>query len=259
MSELINIEDLAKENGIRFWYAHELSEFLGYKKYDDFKKVIDKARQSTLNSDMAIDDDFISIEKDGIKTFKLTRFAVLMCALHANSKLENVQKVKVTLSKFAALTVDQLQLLDNRKELTSSEKEMVIAAVDNGLSLKNIPIFKDNGYKGMYNMPLKKLLEYKGISQQKNITLYDFMGSVELAANKFRAALTAEKIKSENIRTETQMYKAAHSVGKDVRDIVIKNTGNTPENLALENTKINQLKTTVKKTKNTMLKHDTKK
>ncbi|MDD3266662.1 MAG: damage-inducible protein D [Burkholderiales bacterium] len=257
----LSIEDIAKENGIRFWYAHDLSKYLEYKDFDNFKSVIKKAR-ATMDQIGGIDsdDEFIPMEVDGIKTYKLTRFACLLSVLSADNKKPRVAIAKAGLAKFVDIALQQyaerLERLEERSKLTHGEQYMSGIAQSHGMSSDKFAIFKDAGYRGMYNMSITDLKNYKGVG--KKDTLYDYMGITELAANTFRVTQTAERIKSANIKSENGMIQAAKEVGKEVRNIVIHNTHKNPEDLAIE-AKITEVKKEIKATRKKMINHDKKK
>lgn len=46
-----------------FWYARELQKVLEYGKWDNFKRVIEKARASCINSSNNVDDHFADVGK----------------------------------------------------------------------------------------------------------------------------------------------------------------------------------------------------
>ena len=246
MTDIISIEDLAKENGITFWYAHDLSEYLEYKDFDTFKNVVKKARASADHiGGIDSDDEFISIELNGRRTFKLTRFACLLCVLHADDKKPKVSLAKVALAKFVDEVLhnykNKIDRIDARTELSVGENEMESAAKQQGLSNDKFALFKNAGYRGMYNMSLRQLKEHKGIDVKHN--LYDHMGIEELAANTFRVTQTKARLNNSTIIDEQDIIKIANSVGKMVRGVMhVK-----PENLKTEQ-KIAQIKSEVKKT-----------
>jgi len=80
-------------------------------------------------------------------------------------------------------------------------------------------------------MSIGKLKSFKGLSEG---TLLDFMGKEELAANLFRITQTESKIKREGIKGQSNLEKTAETVGRDVRNTMIKISGTTPESLPLE-------------------------
>ena len=64
-NEYKNFEDIkrTKEDGTEFWYARELSEVLQYKKWENFAKVIDRAKLACQNSGFEINDHFPEVRK----------------------------------------------------------------------------------------------------------------------------------------------------------------------------------------------------
>lgn len=52
-----------KEDGTKYWSARELSEVLQYKKWENFAKVIDRAKPACQNSVFKIQDHFPEVRK----------------------------------------------------------------------------------------------------------------------------------------------------------------------------------------------------
>ncbi len=241
-----SFELMQKQNGINGWYAHELSNLLGYTDFNTFKQVVRKARASADQTGLDSDKDFISININGVDTYKLTRFAVLLCVMFADDKKPKVAQLKVILSKFQdeVLASYDIERIQEREKLTHGEKYMTITASRQGLSKDKISWFKDAGFKGMYNMGAKKLKQHKGI--EGNETIYNYMNLTETAANTFRTTQTAERIKNKNLTTDNSIIKAAEDIGREVREIVIANTGIKPENIKTDS----DIKAVKKKIKN---------
>lgn len=86
-------------------------------------------------------------------------------------------------------------------------------------------------------------------------TLYDYMGLTELAGNIFRVTQTSERMKARHVRGLTQSAQAAEEVGKEVRGMMIKNSGEKPENLPLEED-IKSVKKQLRRVSRGMIKHD---
>ena len=51
------------ENGIEYWYARELMPILQYAKWQNFKKIINKAMIACENSEISIDYCFTDVSK----------------------------------------------------------------------------------------------------------------------------------------------------------------------------------------------------
>ena len=72
------------KNGVEFWYARELMSILQYSNWQNFEKIINKAKISCENSDVNALDHFIDVSKmvqigSGAERkqqdYKLTRYA----------------------------------------------------------------------------------------------------------------------------------------------------------------------------------------
>ncbi|TAN42557.1 MAG: hypothetical protein EPN22_12375 [Nitrospirae bacterium] len=59
-----NFEDYAHEiDGEEFWFARDLMGLLGYTKWENFAKVIDKAKQSCYTAGHSVADHFPDVRK----------------------------------------------------------------------------------------------------------------------------------------------------------------------------------------------------
>ncbi len=237
--DIQKFEDSAKQNGIRYWSAHEFMHELGYETWTSFNNVINKAIASCARLGLDVSDAFIAstIIEDGkeIKTFRLTRFACLLITMHADGKKQPVAQAKAALAGIASqlieaqLSQEDVGRLEAREDLKAAEGILNHAASTAGVESNQFGIFKDAGFRGMYNMSLSALRERKGIDPKK--TAYDFMGLTELAGNLFRVTQTAERLKSQPNEGLNSAVATAKKVGKEVRGMMIDNSGVTPEAL----------------------------
>ncbi len=83
------------ETGTEYWYARELQKILEYNKWENFEKVIRKAKQSCENSNISNLDHFLDVRKmvtigsgaeKEIKDYKLTRYACYLIAQNGDSR-----------------------------------------------------------------------------------------------------------------------------------------------------------------------------
>lgn len=228
-----------RENGIRFWYAHEFMKSLGYDNWQSFQRVITKAMGSCarLNIDPTEAFSRATCIADGkeITTYKLTRFACFLVSMHADSGKPEVAKAKTILAGIAAQLVEEriaesdLGRIETREDLKTAERQLSGVVQDAGLETWQYGIFKDAGFRGMYNMSLADLKEYKGVDPKK--ILYDFMGLEELAGNLFRVTQTTARVKNKGVRGFPALTDTAKRVGKEVRTMMLQNSGTAPERL----------------------------
>jgi len=262
-TSLALFEEGARQNGQTYWYAHDLMQWLGYSSWQSFRNVITKAIGLCSRIDLDPTESFIrdEIDIDGkpTRTYRLTRFACLLVAMAADTSKPEVVKMQITLAAVADHVVQQhiqscdLARLDTREDLKAAEKAMSQAAFGKGLPSEKFGIFKDYGFRGMYNMPLKDLREFKQMTEGK--TLYDFMGLEEMAGNLFRVTQTAARIRHQSNTGSIALSNTAYEVGNEVREMMVKNSGLAPEYLPLEEN-VKNVQRRLKKINNGMKKLD---
>ena len=243
MSEfsLEDFENSSKENGGRYWEARDFMHRLGYESWASALNVITKSMGSCAKLNIDPTDAFLPfvVIEDGkeIKSYKLNRFACFLISMHADSKKPEVMKIRAVLAAIADQLIEEriqerdIGRIETREDLKLAERLMSGVAQDAGLQTEQFGIFKDAGFRGMYNLGLRDLMHHKGVDDG---TLYDYMGLEELAGNLFRVTQTAARIKKQRVRGLSYLSQTAREVGSEVRQIMIKDGGVAPEALPIE-------------------------
>lgn len=247
------------EYGQEFWYARELSKVLGYTDWRNFQNAIFKAMEACENSKNEIVKHFgettnmIDIgnnAKREVKDYVLSRYACYLIVMNGDPAKE---VIAVGQTYFAVKTRQQ-ELIDHYDALTEEQKRL---AIRNEMKQHNIAladaahnagviepldyaIFQNYGYQGLYGgLKAKDIKQRKGLS--KNQDILDHMGSVELAANLFRATQTEEKLRREKISEKKAANQAHYTVGKKVRQTIKELGGTMPEDLPTPAKSIKQI------------------
>ena len=266
--EIKILEDCSHQDGRRYWLAREFMDCLGYNSWEQFKKVINRAIASCAKLDLEVAEAFepIRTEDGRVTDYKLNRFACFLIATYADDKKPEVQRIKIALSAFAEAVIQasidsgSVLRIEAREELKTAEKLLSAAAKEAGVESTEFGIFKDAGFRGMYNMSLSELRSYKGVmgnGTKHPPVLYDFMGLTELAGNLFRDTQTVERIRSQGVLGLKAASESARTVGREVREMMIRNSGVRPEDLPAEED-VKKVKSRLKKASRTMIKHDKK-
>lgn len=253
------------EYGNEFWYARELQSILEYTEWRNFQKLIEKAQTACENSDMAVDECFVEVNKTspmpngGVKLiddYILSRYACYLIVMNGDPRKE---VIAVGQTYFAVKTRQQ-ELIDHYDELSEDQKRLAIrkemiahnkslaeaaqiAGVEAG---RDFAIFQNKGYQGLYGgLGVKEIHERKGL--KKNEKILDHMGSTELAANLFRATQTDEKLRRENTRGKEKANQTHYEVGRKVRQTIAELGGTMPEDLPTPEKSIRQIESEQKK------------
>lgn len=225
------LEDVGVQNGSTHWHEDVVRDALGYQGDDSFRKVIGRAIQACISLGIEQAENFV--HKDG--KYFLNRFACYLVAMNGDPKKTEVAAAQVYFAAMAETFQTHIEHADGiervliRDEVSDGQKSLASTAKRHGLAPGGYGMFMDSGYRGMYNMSLNRLTEFKGIAKKGEFL--DRIGKDELAANLFRITQTDAKIKKANIRGQRPLEKAAYDVGQTVRDTMHKISGTTPEHL----------------------------
>ena len=269
ISQFFNLDNPAFENSFHsngqiFWYASEFIHWLGFKEYSPTMLPINKAMSVCISMPTIITADHFREETrllDGknTKDFKLSRFACYLVSMNADIKKEPVAKAQAYFAAFAASiqeyihSSEDIERVPLRKDISDREKTLFSTAKQAGV--ERYDYFTNKGYMGLYNMPIHKIRELKGVPASD--TPLDYMGPEELAANIFRITQTNAKIKRENIRGQRNLEDAALQVGKTVRKAIVETGGTMPEDLPAE-VHVKKIKSELNKTSKEFSKTDKK-
>ena len=260
-----SFEDIkhSDENGIEFWYARELMPVLQYSNWQNFEKIINKAKISCENSDISVLDHFIDVSKmvqigSGAYReqvdYKLTRYACYLIAQNGDSRKKVIalaqtyfavqtRKQEISEKEYNMLTEDEKRFY--QRDLTRKGNYSLNQAAKNA-GVKNFDKFHNSGYKGLYNgETADDIAKRKGLRYREDIL--DNMGSEELAANLFRITQTESKLKKGNIHSEKEANKTHYKIGKIVRKAIKEAGGTMPEELPTPQKSLKQLEKENKK------------
>ena len=235
------------EFGNEYWYARELQNVLGYSQWRSINDLIKRAKVACQESKYNIDDHFAVQRKmvdigsnttRNVIDYKLSRYACYLIVMNGNPKKEIIALAQT----YFAIQTRRQELMEKSYDLlTEDEKRFYqrnltkkgnysLNQTAKKAGVKNFDKFHNFGYKGLYNgETADDIAKRKGLRYREDIL--DNMCSDELIANLFRISQTEQKIRNDNIQGEGSANVAHYAIGKNIRDVIIKNGGIVPEKL----------------------------
>ncbi|MDQ1261080.1 MAG: DNA protein [Euryarchaeota archaeon] len=118
-----------------------------------------------------------------------------------------------------------------REEMRRHNVQLMGAAKVAGvIEPKDYAIFQNHGYMGLYG-GLKQDDIHRRKSLKKSQRILDHMGSIELAANLFRATQAEEKLRRDDVKGKDVANMTHRKVGEKVRRTIQELGGTMPEDL----------------------------
>ena len=254
------------ENGREYWEARELQVILDYKRWQKFQNVIKNAKTACGQSKIIIDDHFtqtgkmINLAKGAVRKiqdYKLSRYACYLIVQNGDSR----KKVIALGQTYFAIQTRKQELSEKEySELTEDEKRFYqrnltrkgnysLNITARNCGVKNFDKFHNCGYKGLYNgETANDIAKRKGLRYREDIL--DNMGSEELVANLFRISQTEAKLKKDNVKTEIIANDTHYTIGRNIREVIVKNGGTLPEDLPTPNKSLKEIEKENKKSEN---------
>lgn len=229
---------------IECWSARELMEILGYTKWQNFEKIIDKAIQSLKNAGETALDHFtdvsnmVQIGSGGVRALSdiaLTRYA---CYVVAQNGDPNKPEIAFAQTYFAVQTRKQelveQRLLDvarvnARAKLTKSEKKLSEILFSKGIDEKGFAHIRSQGDKALFGG--KATLEMKKkLLVPDSRPMADFLPTLLIKAKDFATELTSHNVVEKDLEECSAITEEHITNNTSVRKILLKR-GVKPENL----------------------------
>ena len=211
-----DIMHATEDGSVEFWYARELMEFLGYDRWENFHKAIERAIDSCKTAETEPLDHFRGVTKmvqlgsgaeRGIKDYMLTRYACYLIAQNGDPRKEEIAFAQ---SYFAVQTrkqelieerISYIERTEARGKLRESEKRLSQNIYERGVDDAGFGRIRSRGdqalFGGKSTQDMKKKL---GVSDKR--PLADFLPTLTIAAKNLATEMTNYNVEEKDLQGE---------------------------------------------------------
>ena len=198
--EILNLfsqfESAASEyEGIECWSARELQSLLGYSKWENFEKVIQKAKESCSNAGEEIDYHFpdfrktISMPKGAQKEIEdilLSRYGCYLIAQNGDSRkqeiafAQNYFAVQTRKAELVEQRILEFERLKAREKLSHTEKQLSGILYERGIDSHGFALIRSKGDQALFRLNTQMLKRKMGIPDSRPVA--DFLPTISIKA-----------------------------------------------------------------------------
>jgi DNA-damage-inducible protein D len=237
-------ESAASEiEGIECWSARELQVLLGYSKWENIERVIQKAKDACKNAGEEIIYHFpdirktIAMPKTAVKEIvdiALTRYACYLIAQNGDSR-----KVEIAFAQnYFAIQTRRAELVEQRllayervkarEKLSQTEKQLSGLLYERGVDNQGFAIIRSKGDQALFRLNTQMLKKKMGIPESR--PLADFLPTISIKAKDLAAEMTGLNVQNKDLIGQNPIEKEHVENNLAVRKM-LNERGILPENL----------------------------
>src|SRR3989338_6242897 len=222
------------ENEVDYWYARDLQILLGYERWENFCKVVDKAKNACFNSKNAIGDHFLDVTKmvtigsgapRNIDDIKLTRYACYLIAQNGDPRKNEIAfaqtyfAVQTRKQEIIEQRLAEVERLQAREKLSNSEKQLSGVLFERGVDGQGFARIRSKGDQALFGGHTTQMMKTK-LGIPENRPLADFLPTITIKAKDFANEITNFNVMRDDLRSEPSITQEHVKNNKDVRELL---------------------------------------
>lgn len=234
----------AELEGIECWSARDLQILLGYSKWENFEKVIQKAKDSCKNAGEEIAYHFPEVGKmvtigsgaeKEINDILLTRYACYLIAQNGDSRkkeiafAQNYFAVQTRKAELVEQRFLEYERIKAREKLSQTEKQLSGILFERGVDSQGFAIIRSKGDQALFRLNTQTLKKKMGVPASRPVA--DFLPTISIKAKDLAAEMTGLNVQNKDLKGQNKIEKEHIDNNQAVREMLTKR-GIIPENLA---------------------------
>ena len=233
----------AELEGVECWSARELQFLLGYSKWENFEKVIQKAKEACQHAGEEVLYHFPDVRKTilmpkgaekEIEDILLTRYASYLIAQNGDSRKEEIafaQNYFAVQTRRAEL-VEQRLLADERvkarEKLSQTEKQLSGILYERGVDSQGFAVIRSKGDQALFRLSTQQLKIKMGAPEGRPVA--DFLPTISIKAKDLATEMTGLNVQTKDLTGQSRIEMEHVDNNSAVRDMLTQR-GIVPENL----------------------------
>ena len=229
--------------GIECWSARELQVLLGYSKWENFEKVIQKARDACNNAGEEILYHFPDVRKTiampkgaekEIDDILLTRYACYLVAQNGDSRKEEISfaqnyfAVQTRRAEIVEQRILQFERVKAREKLSHTEKQLSGILYERGVDNQGFANIRSKGDQALFRLNTQMLKRKMGVPANRPVA--DFLPTISIKAKDLAAEMTGLNVQTKDLKGQIRIENEHIQNNMAVREMLTKR-GIVPENL----------------------------
>ena len=229
--------------GIECWSARELQKLLGYSKWENFEKVIKRAKDACTNAGEDTNNHFPDIRKTipmpkgaekEIDDILLTRYACYLIAQNGDSRKEEIAfaqnyfAVQTRRAEIIEQRLLEFERVKAREKLSQTEKQLSGILFERGVDSKGFGLIRSKGDQALFRLSTIQLKKKMGIPDNRPVA--DFLPTISIKAKDLAAEMTGLNVQSKDLEGQNRIENEHVENNKAVRQMLTQR-GIVPENL----------------------------
>lgn len=239
-----SFESIAIEyEGTECWSARELYPLLGYAKWDRFKDVLVRAKESCQNAGENISDHFADAGKmvilgsgaeRQINDVMLTRYACYLIAQNGDPRkpeiafAQNYFAVQTRRAEFVHQRLLDYERVQARVKLADTEHHLSGVLYERGVDTKGLTIIRTKGDQALFGLNTAMMKRRVGAPEKR--PLADFLSTLAIKAKDFAVEMTSVNVQQNDLRGQVKIEREHIDNNSAVRNMLL-DRGIRPETL----------------------------
>jgi len=229
--------------GVECWSARDLQNLLGYSKWENFEKVIQKAKEACSNAGEEAQDHFPDVRKmveigsetrRYIEDIALTRYACYLIAQNGDSRkseiafAQNYFAVQTRRAEIIEIRILEFERVKAREKLTHTEKQLSGILFERGVDSKGFAIIRSKGDQALFRLSTQQFKKKMGVPENRPIA--DFLPTISIKAKDLAAEMTGLNVQNKDLKGQSPIEQEHVDNSAAVRKMLVER-GIRPENL----------------------------